>query len=51
MLNEGSFTSIYLLIKAIIQLHKVLNPLLFTPDEYIEKRFSEEDHECLNAIN
>lgn len=51
MMNEGSFTSIYLMLKSIITLHKILNPLLFTPDDYIEKRFSTEEHEILNTIN
>jgi hypothetical protein len=51
MKNEGAFTNIYIMIKSIIAYHKIINPLLFTPYDYIQKRFSEEERESLDEIN
>jgi hypothetical protein len=42
---------LFLLIQAIIVLHKIMNPLIFTSPEYLNKRFTEEEKLRLHDIN
>ena len=51
IINQNVFTSIYLLLRAIVTFHKIMNPLQLTPSDYIENRFSENEREALNDIN
>lgn len=49
--QEGVFNTLYLMLKSIISFHKIMNPLIFTPADYILKRFTQEERDALDEIN
>ena len=51
IIKQGVFTSLFLLLRAIVTFHKIMNPLQLTPSDYIINRFTPEEREALNDIN
>jgi hypothetical protein len=49
--SDSAFTNLFMLLKSIVNFHKILNPLIYISADYLEKRFPENELIVLREIN